>query len=131
MDPPAVINMNRYLTIAGAVCAVVLSACEKNGVQSITVPAPASRIKFFNFGPGVPNVNFYANDTKMTAILSATGAESTLGVAQGGVGSGGFYDGITAGTYTLAGKIAAATDKDLAIATVSAPIADGKWYSYY
>lgn len=123
--------MNRYLRIAGALCTVVLSSCEKNGVQDITVPAPASRIKFFNFGPGAPNVNFYANDTKMTAITSATGAESTLGVAQGGVGSGGNYDGIAAGTYTLAGKISATTDKDLAISSVSAPIADGKWYSFY
>ena len=126
------INMNRYLRIAGALCAVVLSSCfEKNGVQDITVPAPASRIKFFNFGPGAPNVNFYANDTKMTAITSATGVESTVGVAQGGVGSGGNYNGIAPGTYTLAGKISAATDKDLAISSVSAPIADGKFYSYY
>lgn len=123
--------MNRYLRIAGALCAVVLSGCEKNGVQDITVPAPASRIKFFNFGPGAPGVNFYANDTKMTAVLSATGVESTNGVAQGGVGTGGFYDGIAPGTYTLTAKIAAATDKDLAISSVSAPIADGKWYSYY
>jgi hypothetical protein len=132
MDLPAVINMNRYLRIAGVLCAVVLSSsCKKDGVQDITVPAPASRVKFFNFGPGAPNVNFYANDTKMTAISSATGAESTLGVAQGGVGSGGNYAGIAPGTYTLAGKISAATDKDLAISSVSAPIADGKWYSYY
>ncbi len=131
MDLPAVINMNRYLSIAGALCAVMLSSCEKNGVQQITAPAPTSRIKFFNFGPGAPSVNFYANDTKMTAILSATGAEATTGVAQGGVGNGGNYDGIAAGTYTLTGKISAATDKDLVISSVSAPIADGKWYTYY
>jgi hypothetical protein len=131
MDLPAVINMKRYLSIAGALCAVVLSACEKNGVQDITAPPPSSRIKFFNFGLGAPGVNFYANDTKMTAITSATGAEATTGVAQGGVGNGGNYDGIAAGTYTLTGKIAAATDKDVAISNLSAPIADGKWYSYY
>ncbi|HUQ48383.1 MAG TPA: DUF4397 domain-containing protein [Gemmatimonadaceae bacterium] len=123
--------MNRYLRIAGVLCAAVLSSCEKNGVQDITVPAPASRIRFFNFGLSAPSVNFYANDTKMTAILSATGAEAVTGVAQGGVGSGGFYEGIAPGTYTLTGRISAATDKDLVISTVSAPIADGKWYSYY
>lgn len=131
MDLPAVINMNRYLRIAGALCAVVLSSCDKNGVQDITVPPAASRIRFFNFGLGAPGVNFYANDTKMTAITSATGAEATTGVTQGNVGNGGNYDGIAPGTYTLTGKIAAATDKDLAISSVSAPIADGKWYSYY
>jgi hypothetical protein len=132
MDLPAVINMNRYLRIAGAVCAVMLSAsCKKDGVQDITAPAPASRVRFFNFGLGAPGVNFYANDTKMTAITSASGAESTTGVTQGNVGNGGNYDGIAPGTYTLTGKIAAATDKDLVISSVSAPIADGKWYSYY
>lgn len=131
MDHPAVINMNRYLRIAGALCAVVLSSCEKNGVQDITSAAPASRIKFFNFGLGAPGVNFYANDTKMTAITSATGTESTTGVVQGGVGSGGNYSGINPGTYTFTGKIAATVDKDVAISSVSSPIADGKFYSYY
>src|SRR6476620_10190613 len=111
MDHPAVTNMNRYLRLSAVLCAVVLSSCDKNAVQTITDAPPASRIKFFNFGLGAPNVNFYANDTKMTAILSATGAESTVGVAQGGVGSGGFYDGINPGTYTLSAKISAATDK--------------------
>lgn len=123
--------MNRYLSVAGALCAVVLSSCEKNGVQDITAPAPASQIKFFNFGLGAPGVNFYANDTKMTAITSATGAEATTGVAQGGVGDGGNYAGLVPGTYTLTGKIAAATDKDLIISSVSAPIAAGMHYSYY
>lgn len=125
--------MNRYLSIAGLVAAAALSACdyEKNAVQEIAGPVPASRIKFFNFGVNTPGVNFYANTTKMTAISSATGAESTNGVAQGGVGAGGFYTGIAPGTYTLAGKIAATTDKDLAISSVSANIETGKAYSYY
>ncbi|HEV2642310.1 MAG TPA: hypothetical protein VGT98_06370, partial [Candidatus Elarobacter sp.] len=46
-------------------------------------------------------------------------------------GAGGFYTAIAPGQYTLAGKIAAATDKDLAISTVSTTIADGKSYSFY
>lgn len=123
--------MNRCLRILGACCAVVLSSCGKSAVQTITTAPPASRIKFFNFGPGAPSVNFYVNDTKMTAITSSTGAESTSGVAQGSAGSGGFYEGIDPGAYTITGKISAATDKDLAISSVSATIADGKWYSYY
>ena len=123
----------RYLSLAGLVAIAALSACdyEKNAVQEISGPPPAARIKFFNFGVGSPGVNFYANDTKMTAVSSTTGAESTNGVAQGGVGAGGFYSGIAPGTYTLTGKIAAATDKDLAISNVSATIEAGKAYSYY
>lgn len=123
--------MKKYLTLAGLLSAALLSACGTKAVQDITGAPPASRIKFFNFGVNAPGVNFYANDTKMTAITSGTGAESTTGTVYGGVGSGGFYDGITAGQYTLAGKIAAATDKDLAISNFSATIADGKYYSYY
>ena len=124
--------MHRYLSLAGLAIAA-LSACdyEKNAVQEITGPAPAARIKFFNFGVNAPGVNFYANNTKMTAISSTTGAEAVTGVNSGGVGSGGFYSGIEPGTYTLTGKIAAAVDKDLVISSVSSTIAASKAYSYY
>jgi hypothetical protein len=126
-------TIKRYLSLAGLVTAAALSACdfEKNAVQDIAGPAPASRIKFFNFGVSTPGVNFYANDRKMTAITSATGAESTTGVASGLAASGGFYNGIEPGTYAVTGKIAATTDKDLAISNVSATIASGKFYSYF
>lgn len=124
-------NMKKYLGLAGLLAAAAISGCDKNAVQEITTAPPASRVKFFNFGVGTPSVNFYANDTKMTAIVSTTGAEAVLGVAQGGVGSGGFYNGIAPGQYTLTGKISAATDKDLPISNLPTTIADGKFYTYY
>jgi hypothetical protein len=104
--------MKKQLSIAALLCAAALTAsCTKDGVQDITGVVPAARIKFFNFGVNAPSVNFYANTTKMTAVTSATGAEATTGVAYGGVGAGGFYTGITPGTYTVNGKISAATDR--------------------
>ena len=124
-------NMKKTLTLAALGCAALLSACDKNAVQQITAVPPGAAVKFFNFGVNAPVVNFYADNTKMTAVLSATGAESTNGVAYVGVGAGGLYTGIAPGTYTLAGKIATATDKDLTISTVSAPVGDGKYYSFY
>ena len=126
-------NMKRHLKLAGVVCAALLSACnyDKNQVQDITGALPGASIKFFNFGVNAPGVNFYANDQKMTAISSTTGAESTTGTAFGGVGSGGFYNGVAPGAYNFSGKIAAATDKDLAITTVNSTVADGHFYSYY
>ena len=45
--------------------------------------------------------------------------------------AGGAYSVIAPGQYTLTGRIAAATDKDLPIATVARTIEDGKFYSYY
>lgn len=124
--------MTRLRALAALVCATaVLGACEKNAVQDITGPLPAARVKFFNFGLNAPSVNFYANNTKMTAVNSTSGTESTSGVAYGSVGAGGFYSAIEPGQYTLSGKIAAATDKDLAISSVSQAIAGGKAYSFY
>jgi hypothetical protein len=125
--------MNRYFSAAGLLAAVLLTACdyEKNAVQDITVPPAASAIKFFNFGPGSPSVNFYANDTKVTAITSATGAESTNGVAYTGAGNGALYNALNPGQYTFTARISAATDKDLPIASVQTTLTDGKFYSYY
>lgn len=125
--------MNRHLSLAVLLCAAALGACEENAVQDITGPVPSARIKFFNFGVNAPQVNFYANDTKMTAAASTTGTESNFGVAYGGgaPGSGDLYTGIAPGQYTISGRIAAATDKDLPISNVTATIADGKHYSFY
>ncbi|HEV7389795.1 MAG TPA: DUF4397 domain-containing protein [Gemmatimonadaceae bacterium] len=125
--------MNRYATLAVLVIAGLLSACDNNKwtIPDLAGPIDNSRIRFFNFGVNAPSVNFYANEKKMTAISSTTGTESTTGIAYGGVGAGGAYASIAPGQYALAGKIAAATDKDLAISTVNQTIADGKFYSFY
>ncbi len=123
--------MKRLKYIIVLFCITALYSCEKNAVQDITGEPPQAQVKFFNFGVNAPGVNFYANDTKMTAISSTTGNESVSGVAYGGVGAGGFYSGITPGQYTFKGKIAATTDKDLAISTIAGTIAAGKYYSLY
>jgi hypothetical protein len=127
--------MNRHRSFAALLCAALLSSCslfDKTAVQNITAPAPdGARIRFFNFGVNAPGVNFYANDTKVTAISSATGVESTTGVAYGAVGSGGFYSALPAGQHTLSGRIAATTDKNLAILSLPATLEDGKHYSFF
>ncbi len=124
--------MKKYLSVAALLFGGLLSSCGKEAIQSlVNAPLATSRVRFFNFGVSAPSVNFYANETKMTAVTSATGTEATTGVAYGGVGAGGAYSAIAPGQYTLTGKIAAATDKDLSIAPVAATIADGKYYSYY
>jgi len=124
--------MTKHASRAALLCALVLAACEKNAVQTIDSPVPpGAMIKFFNFGVNAPGVNFYANTTKVTAIGSATGLEATTGVTYGGVGAGGYYSAVTAGQYTLSGKIAATVDKDLAISNLSATLALDNAYSFY
>ena len=124
--------MNRPLAIAVLALAAGLAACEKNAVQQLPLaPVPSARLMFFNYGVGDPQVNFYANETKMTAISSATGTESTNGVAYGAVGNGALYSALEPGPYALTGRISATIDKDLPIDTLSATIADGKFYSFY
>lgn len=130
-----------------AALACLAAACGDKGPQSITEAAPGAYVKFFNFGVNVPNVNFYANDAKITAVSSTSctplpappadstcrsrGAESTSGTAPGGAAAGGFYVGVASGAYTFTGRITAATDNGVAVATVPLTVADGKSYSLY
>jgi len=123
-------NMTRYRPIAALLLAAAVAACgdyDKKGFQDITGPVTGARVKFFNFGVNAPSVNFYANDTKVTAIATgscfgvtdtatvrvcnSTGLESTTGVAYGSAGLGGLYSAVASGQYTLNGRIAAATDR--------------------
>lgn len=137
--------MNRYVSLALLACAAAVGACDKNGRQNITEPSSGALVKFFNFGVGAPGLNFYANTQKVTAISTGscqppndttqvcrtTGSEATSGTSYGSAGNGAFYSDVDAGQTTLAGKIATLTDKDLAIATVSMALEDGKFYSFF
>jgi hypothetical protein len=128
------LSIRSILTLLGA---AALSACGEDAVQQIAAPLTGASVKFFNFAiatpptTSAPAVNFYANDTKLTAISSTTGSESTSGTTTGNVANGGFYSQLTAGEYTLTGRITATTDNGVAIATLPASLADGKFYSYY
>jgi hypothetical protein len=138
-------SLHKYRSLALLLAAAAIAACDKNGVQNITAPVTGAAVKFFNFGVTAPGVNFYANANKVTAISASTcqppndttavckttGNESTTGTAYGAAGSGGFYNAVDAGQTTLTGKIAAATDKDLSIAPVTATLETGKFYSYF
>lgn len=135
-------TMNRSRSIAALVCVGLLSACGDNAVQKITSALPGSAIRFYNFGvcgttpttttSCMPSVNFYADATKLTAVSSTTGAESSSGTAYSAVGNNGLYSGIAPGAYTISGKMSAAgTDKDVPVSNTPVTLEDGKYYSYY
>lgn len=139
--------MTRHRSIATLLCAALLASCglyDKNAVQSISGPTQNSRIKFHNFSPGSVGVNFFANNVKMSAIslsrcvapvaaadtlaCKTTGIESATGVAFATVASGGLYDAIAPGQYTLTAKIATT---ETVVSTVAQTIEDKKYYSFY
>jgi hypothetical protein len=124
--------MNTPRILATLLCAAALASCDKNAAQPVVFdPLAGARVKFFNFGVGAPGVNFYADETKITAVVSGTGSEATTGVAYGSVGNGGAYSQIAPGSHTLTGRIAATVNKDTAVAIVNTTIEDGKLYSFY
>lgn len=142
MNRPATGALLLALAVAGC------SGYEQNAVQSIAGPPTGAFIRFANFSVSSPGVNFYANSSKVTAVgttlcsppptvpnpaCASTGLESTTGTAAGAfaTSSTGLYSAIAPGTYALSGRIAAATDKDLQISTVSTTIAAGKYYTFY
>lgn len=126
------------------------TACEKNAVGVLDDPEAGNgaNVKFFNFAVGSPTVNFYVNNTKVTAISTtgcyllvdsnreqclSAGIESTSGVAYGAAGNGvsAWYSDVAPGQATISGKISASTDKNLAISNVTTNLEAGKFYSFY
>lgn len=131
------------------VAAAAAVACEKTQLMQITdPPAGGVAVKFFNFSVGAPLVNFFANDVKVTAVSAtgcavlddtnrqtclSTGLEAASGVAYGSGGNGGnvWYSDLAPGQVSISGRIGAATDKNLPIATLPTTLETGKFYSYY
>jgi len=128
---------NKYILFPALalILSIFLYSCDKTAVQIIDVPVSGAQLKYFNFGVNAPVVNFYANDTKVSAALSATGAESsTAGTAYGAVFPAiNSYSVIPAGTYNFRGQrpSTATTDANLAISTLNTAVQDGKNYSLY
>jgi len=139
--------MNRIRLIPALLGATVLAACSKDAIQDVlNGPTAGSYIKFYNFGVNAPSVNFFANDTKVTAIsstscsppptppnpaCSSTGVESTTGTAYGSLGNAGLYSSIAPGQYAFTGRISATTDNGLAVAKLTSTLAAGKYYSLF
>src|SRR5258708_7252676 len=117
-------NASRALALA---LAAALFACDKNTVQQLpSEPLLSTRVKFFNFGVNAPQVNFYADQQKMTAVQSGTGSEATTGVAYGGGGNGDSYTPGGSGTHTLPRRLAAAPGKEPPSADAATTVAAGE-----
>ena len=137
------IPMMRLRAVAALLSVGALAACEKNAVQDISMPISGAFVRFQNFGVNAPQVNFFANDQKLSGVSSTsctpavdprcttTGIEGTTGTAYRALALGGNYAMLAPGQYTLSSRIAAATDNGLAVSSVNTTLAEGKFYSYF
>lgn len=118
---------------------VMFSSCEKNAVTDITVPYSGAQFKYYNFAINGPTVNFYANNIKTTATLTATGVESPAGVNYGGlVPLRGYslaptgsvkFSSLTPSTMVLNAPLG--QGPNIETSSVTKDVVDGKNYSYY
>lgn len=127
--------MKKNYILLSVICLLtILISCEKNAVQTIDQPiTDGAQIRFFNFAANAPSVNFYANEAKLSAVLSATGAENPLGTAYTIAYPASNYLLIDQGSYDFKGQISstAVADANLAVSTLSAQVEANKAYSFY
>jgi hypothetical protein len=140
--------MTRLRAYTALLATAVLASCSRDGVQIISAPTPPAGafIKFYNFAVNSPSVNFFANDTKITAIsstsctpvsvppvaaCSTTGIEAATGTAYGSLGNAGLYSSIDAGQYTFTGRVATATDNGLSVSKLASTVTAPKHYSLF
>lgn len=126
---------NNIIITVLLLASVFMAACKKNGVQFLpnTTADGKAQLKFFNFGVSSPSVNFHANDNKVSAIVSATGAEAITGLAYGSVFPANNYSLLSPAVYSFKGIIpaGATTDPGVVVATIPGTLESGKTYSLY
>lgn len=125
--------MIRYGRIAALVGAALLAACGDKVERTVTGPAPAARVKFFNFSVGAPGTDFWGNGEKLTGISSSAGVPSPQGTRYGESALGGFYVAVNPTQYTFLGKMSdtTAANRGVVISTTTQSIENGKAYSVY
>jgi hypothetical protein len=125
----------QIIYIAALLISTLVFACKKNGIHEIeTVKTDgAAQVKFYNFGINSPTVNFYANGNKISAIVSATGAEAATGIAYGSVFPATNYSLLSGGAYTFTGIVPAlaAVSANAEVVNIKGSIENGKFYSVY
>lgn len=115
--------------------ATLMFSCKKDGINEIdTITTDGgAQIKFFNFGVSSPSLNFYADNGKVSAIVSATGTEAATGITYGSVFPATNYSLLIPATYSFNGIVPAlaSINPGVVVAKLSTSIEAGKFYSLY
>ncbi|HMI03591.1 MAG TPA: DUF4397 domain-containing protein [Pedobacter sp.] len=128
--------MKRNYILILLVLAAGFSSCKKNAVQEIDAPpSNGAYIRGYNFAVGGPSINFYVNDTKISAVNSTTGAEAPAGVAYAGIfpANNSYALLSSIGNVAFKTKISstATANANAVIADISATVEAGKYYSFF
>lgn len=126
-------SLNIYSAVL--LLSVLCASCKKDGITEIatTNTDGGAQIKFFNFGVNSPGLNFFANNGKVSAIVSATGTEASTGVVYGTVFPTTNYSLLNPAQYTFQGMVPAlaALNPNTVVATLSSALEANKFYSLY
>ena len=125
-------SITLILSLVSAIFAI--TSCEKNAVQDIDNAPIGALVRVYNFALNGPSVNFYSNDTKITATNSATGLEATTGVAAGGIfPANNSYLSLTPGEVTIKTIVpsTATVNPNVVIANIPTSLTAGKFYSVF
>lgn len=122
-----------YILIAIFISVITILSCKKNAIQELPTVELGAQVKFFNFAPNSPSINFFANTDKLSGALSATALVSTTAVSYGSVFPATNYASIASGSYAFKGVIpeSAAVDPSLAVTNLQSSVEKGKYYSFY
>jgi hypothetical protein len=139
MDCSTLINCcfmkRKYFGLTAMLLLTLMFSCKKDRLQVIDEPldlSPVAQVKYYNFAVSGPAVNFFANNTKVGALSSATGSESTTGVTYGSVVPSSSYSIITPGTYTFKSQLSGTNaDPNRVISSVQATVEAGKAYTLF
>ncbi len=113
---------------------LLLNSCKDEAVLDINEPIAGARIRLYNFSINAPSVNFYANDTKISAALSQTGTESINGVSFGGTYPANQYALAPGGENIIRATTSSTittTTPNLTIASVVHKLELDKYYSVF
>ncbi len=125
-------NYNFLILILSA---FFFSSCEKTAVQQIDAPPSGAFVRAYNFAVSGPSINFYIDNTKISATTSATGVEANTGVAYAGIfpANNSYLVQPTVGNVNFITKLPStvATDGGRVIASIPATVEKGKYYSFF
>lgn len=112
---------------------LMLGACDKNAIEDFNDPVSGGAyVKFVHAAPDAPAVNFYLDNTKVSAIAAnSAGEEQGMTFAKNVVFPSNYgYANVEAGTRMLQ-AITPATLGNTVTAKNSVTLADGKYYSSF